>query len=135
MSIYRKFDRSSPNDVHAKPLKRELPSSEDAGSSQRRHAPSDEPLPQTMAWAAKLPRDIQPVALLRRFPRIANFIAAAWAEPEPLRRYFDEIFVDLRGNRKGFPPEVMEELFALRAHHEDEYPTTGVRWADAKKRS
>jgi hypothetical protein len=134
MSIYRKFDREPSSDVHAKPVKRDAALETAAPGAHRKGAPSDEPVPQTVAWAARLPRDIRPLVLMRSFPRIANFLAAHWTAPKSFRPYIDELFVDRRGDRQGFPPEVMAELFALRAFYEDLYPLTGRRWDDANKR-
>jgi hypothetical protein len=132
MSIYRKFERESPIDVHAKPLKRAT-ESPPAPAAQRRGEPAGEPLAATFQWAAKLPPDVRPNSLLRQFPRIANFMAAAWGDPGALRPYLDELFVDRRGNRKGFPPDVMGELFALRTHYEGLHPATGKRWDDSTR--
>ena len=132
MSIYRKFDREPLSDVHAKPIKR----ADDAapGSAQSRRAkPAEEPLPATIQWAAKLPPDVRPMNLLRQFPRIANALASSWGDPALLRPYLDELFVDRRGNRQGFPPEVMAELFALRTFYEGLYPTHDRRWDDSMK--
>jgi hypothetical protein len=134
MSIYRKFDRKSLNDVYAKPMKRDPAIETGTEAAQRKRAPTDETLPKTATWAAKLPHDIRPLALLRTFPRIANLLAASWTEPTAFRPYIDELFVDIRGNRQGFPPEVMEELFALRAYYEDMHPADGKRWDNANKR-
>lgn len=130
MSIYRKFERESPIDVHAKPRKR---ATEGPPAAQRRGEPANEPLAATFQWAAKLPSDVRPMSLLRQFPRIANFMAAAWSDPGALRPYLDELFVDRRGNRKGFPPDVMGELFALRTYYEGLHPATNKRWDDSTR--
>jgi hypothetical protein len=66
-------------------------------------------------------------------PRIANFLAARGRTRETLRPYLDELFVDRRGGRKGFPPEVMAELFELRTHYEGLHPQNGARWDDSLK--
>ena len=134
MSIYRKFEREPPSDVHAKPLKRDTTTAPITAPLPRRAGPVEEPLPQTMTWAAKLPRDIRPMTLLRTYPRIANFMAAAWPDPTSFRPYIDELFVDRRGNRQGFPPDVMAELFALRGFYEELHPTLGTRWESTDKR-
>jgi hypothetical protein len=134
MSIYRKFERESPIDVHAKPLKRATATQPaPAPAPPRKGEPAAEPLPATMQWAAKLPADIRPMNLLRQFPRIANFMAAAWPDPDSLRPYLDELFVDRRGNRRGFPPDVMAELFALRGFYEELHPATQKRWDDSMR--
>jgi len=134
MSIYRKFEREPSNDVHAKPVKRDAATPGPPPVAQRRGHPSDEPLPMTVTWAARLPAHVRPKVLLRTFGRIANALAANWTDPAVFRPYIDDLFVDRRGNRKGFPPEVMEELFALRAYYEEAHPSTSKRWDLANKR-
>ena len=47
----------------------------------------------------------------------------------------DCLFGDNRGNRKGFPPEILRELLALREYHaalDGEHPSS---WADLGKRA
>src|SRR5206468_8332225 len=97
--------------------------SEDAEKSkQRKAAPMDAPLPRTFTWMAKLPREVQPLELMRSYPRIANAMATIWNEPEAMSDFFDELLVDRRGNRKGFFPEITGELLALRAYYVDLHP-------------
>ena len=127
MSIYRKFDRFPSTDVYSHPVKRRRlwaaatsPGSvpkEDFKSS-RKAAPASAPLPRTLEWIASLPPDVQPTVLLRQYARIANVIAAAWREPTSLRSYMDCLLTDDRGNRQGFPPDVLRELLALREYHD-----------------
>ena len=84
----------------------------------RNTAPTDKPLPRTLKWAATLPPNVQPTALLRQYARIANVIAATWRHPTSLRSYLDCLFSNNRGNRQGFPPEVLNELVALKRYHD-----------------
>jgi hypothetical protein len=70
----------------------------------------------TTVWMAKLPQDVRPVNLARRFPRIANSIAELWPRSARCEEYLFTLVVDLRGDRTGFPPEVAQELTALRCH-------------------
>ncbi len=60
----------------------------------------------TLTWMAGLPKDVRPMVLARRFPRIANSIAESWRRVARCEEYFNTLVVDSRGNRKGFPPEV-----------------------------
>ncbi|MGH8717374.1 MAG: hypothetical protein ACREV0_00270, partial [Burkholderiales bacterium] len=60
--------------------------------------------------------DKYPVELERAFPRILNKIAELWEMPEA-RTYFEELMVDRRGNRKGFPPKIAEEILFLSNLH------------------
>jgi hypothetical protein len=70
----------------------------------------------TTAWMAELPQAVRPVNLARRFPRIANSIAELWPRGARCDEYLVTLVVDLRGDRTGFPPEVAQELTALRRY-------------------
>ena len=83
-------------------------------SSKRKTAPLDVILPSTLLWAGDLPKTVRPIALMRRFPRIANLLAANWKDPTAFRKYMGSLLTDRRGGRKGFPPEIKEELVRLR---------------------
>jgi hypothetical protein len=84
----------------------------------RRAAPANLLLRRTLVWLASLPPDILPTALVRRFPRIANLIAATWRDPKSFDAYMESLLTDNRGTRRGFPPDVLAELEALqRCHH------------------
>ena len=96
------------------------------GSEEHRHLrraiPADKPLPRTLKWAAGLPPNVQPTALLRQYPRIANVIAATWDHGTSLRSYMSCLFSDNRGGRQGFPPAVLDELVALKRYHDSVSP-------------
>ena len=72
--------------------------------------------------------EVQPRSLLYKFPRIANLMAAMWPDPNSFRRYMDDLLVDKRGNRQGFPVDVLRELFELRAYYDELYPNTSRAW-------
>ena len=74
-------------------------------------------LPSTRKWLDALPRRVQPHSLCESYPRIANLIAATWGDPEALKAYFEELLIDRRGSRRGFTPEVANDLRALRLYH------------------
>jgi hypothetical protein len=74
-------------------------------------------LPRTLDWALKLPREVQPQELIRLFGRIANNLAANWSDPEVTVAYFSDLLVDTRGCRRGFPPQVVNELLTLQAYY------------------
>ena len=67
-------------------------------------------------WSAALPTTVRPDALIERFPRIANLLALQWSDANARAAYFDELLVDRRGHRQGFPPPVLDELLRLRNH-------------------
>ena len=56
------------------------------------------------------------MALIRQFARIANLIAATWSNREYFETYMESLLTDQRGNRQGFPPDVLAELSALEVY-------------------
>lgn len=57
--------------------------------------------------------ELYPCELDERFPRIIDAIVAAWPFPEQAAAVFDDLLVDLRGTRQGFPPAIAREIFQL----------------------
>jgi hypothetical protein len=140
MSIYQKFDEGPPSESFVCPTKRQnvvrAPVSPDPGAvlaeeaqrRKRKGTPTNEVLKQTFKWAATLPPSVQPLALMRRFPRIANQMAAVWSETRSVRSYLDSLLVDDRGHRQGFPQDVLRELLSLRLYHENLHPQELSAW-------
>ena len=83
---------------------------------QRRAQPVAFLLPSTQKWLDALPRRVRPHSLCESYPRIANLIAAMWGDAEGLKAYFEELLIDRRGNRRGFTPEVANDLRALQLY-------------------
>ena len=81
---------------------------------QRRAQPVAFLLPSTQKWLEGLPRRVQPHVLCDYYPRVANSLAAVWEDTEGLRAYFDGLFIDRRGGRRGFPSDVLNDLRVLR---------------------
>jgi hypothetical protein len=90
----------------------------------RRREPLNHPLPATFRWAEGFPEAVRPVALLQRFPRIANLLARAWNDHRQLSAQLEALLVDRRPGRQGFPPDVHNELLTLRDIAEGRYPAT-----------
>ena len=131
MSIYRRTERFSANDdrVDEGPCPAGAPPAPDADWTKRRKTePVNGLLKPTFNWASTLPVEVQPRALLYKFPRIANLLAAMWPDPNSFRRYIDDLLADKRGNRQGFPVDVLRELFELRAYYDELYPATARPW-------
>jgi ankyrin repeat protein len=61
---------------------------------------------------------LYPHALERRFARIVEKIAVAWSSPERMTAVFDDLLIDRRGGRQGFPPEIAREIFQLSVAYE-----------------
>ena len=94
----------------------------------RKAQPANVVLPFTRRWVNDLPQHLEPQALLRLFPRIANRLANAWGDADACRMIFDELLADKRPGRRGFPPEVVSDLVRLRAHFlGDELPNPALR--------
>jgi hypothetical protein len=65
-------------------------------------------------WANGLPSRLRPNLLLARYPRVANRLALCWPDKGLTQHLFDDLLVDKRGGRRGFPPPVRAELVQLR---------------------
>lgn len=50
------------------------------------------------------------------FPHVVERLAAAWDRPTDAARLIDTLVLDDRGDRQGFPPDVVRELVALQSH-------------------
>jgi hypothetical protein len=71
---------------------------------------------EVMAWLSQLPPEVRPRALAVQYPRIFNKIAELWGRPLLCEKYLDELLMDERGTRQGFPADVAAELTALKTH-------------------
>jgi hypothetical protein len=69
-----------------------------------------------------LPKPMRPMQTCTDFPHIMNLIAASWHEPKAFVKTLDELLMDDRGDRQGFPFPIIVELTELR-----EYYFTSVR--------
>jgi len=136
--------RLPPNDVYAriepssKPLESSVtpqdPSHEEKRKRRRKAAPANAPLPRTLNWIESLPSSVKPTALLRQYARIANVLAATWEDPKALGSYMNCLLRDDRGNRKGFPPDILRELLALREYHATLAAEIWSTWEVLRKR-
>lgn len=73
-------------------------------------------------WLSTLPDACRPEQLTQRYPRIANRIALCWPDRELAEQVFEELVVDRRGARRGFPPSIRQELERLRRRLRDVVP-------------
>jgi hypothetical protein len=85
----------------------------------------------TLTWMARLPKDLRPMVLATRYPRIANNIADIWRRVARCEEYLDTLVVDRRGNRAGFPPDVARELNNLRGLYTELHPDNRSCWDHA----
>jgi len=52
-----------------------------------------------------------------RFPSVLNRIADVWRHPAQAERCFDELLLNSRGKRQGFPQPVLSEIASLRHYY------------------
>jgi hypothetical protein len=57
---------------------------------------------------------LYPASVATQFPDIIEKLVNLWENAE-IDKYLDELIFDNRGNRRGFPPEVADDLWKL--HH------------------
>lgn len=72
--------------------------------------PSSQRPPRTSAWD-------EVSTIEKRFPRIANELSTLWGG-KGIDSYIDGLLLDDRGDRMGFPIDVLDELMFL----------AGIRW-------
>jgi len=91
------------------------------GVGQRRVLPSNQDRTlsaQARQWLRRLPARERPLALCSMYARLANRFAAVWENPAQTEAVFEELMIDHRGGRLGFPPLVASELMRLHRLHE-----------------
>jgi hypothetical protein len=65
--------------------------------------------------AIDLARSGEPVTgLSRRYPHVLNQLSAVWADLPAAAELIDDLLVDRRGGRRGFPADVLAELLTVR---------------------
>jgi hypothetical protein len=67
-----------------------------------------------------------PSGLAERYPRLLQQILSKWDAPTEMVSYLNELVVDQRGNRQGFPSEILQEILFI--------STLFERWRSERKR-
>ncbi len=57
--------------------------------------------------------------LVRDFPHIVNRLSTVWSEPTECNRLFDDLLLDDRIKRQGFPLAAILEISDLRSYYEE----------------
>jgi hypothetical protein len=70
---------------------------------------------ETRLWMLRLPPKLRPIALAEAYPRVANRIARDWVDGFMIDVCFEDLLIDRRGGRRGFPAAVLHEI--RRLHH------------------
>jgi hypothetical protein len=65
-----------------------------------------------------LPNAVQPDVIIigELYPNISNKIAALWGSVQ-LHKYLNQVIIDDRGNRQGFPQPIISALMRIYQHH------------------
>jgi hypothetical protein len=78
-----------------------------------------------------------PMPIVRAmFPHIAERIGSLWGT-KACDAYLDQLLIDERGNRQGFPPEVATALFRISREHERRFgfgAPDADHWAPSSRR-
>ena len=64
-------------------------------------------------WILSLPPNVRPLNLADSTPRIANALAEYWHDPDTAAGLLEDLLVDRRGGRRGFPAQIKKELLSL----------------------
>lgn len=72
-----------------------------------------------LVWLRRVPAQFRPVCLSRRYPRIVNKMSEVWGNVSKAQDYFDDLMLDRRGGRQGFPLEIVMEISDLRTYYEE----------------
>jgi hypothetical protein len=73
---------------------------------------------------------LYPMQLAKQHPRIIDRIVELWKQGSALEQYLDDLLIDRRGNREGFPPAMLMEILSLKnycqglKHQPDRNPNT-----------
>ncbi len=76
--------------------------------------------PRAQRLFASLPYAYRLQTTRQRFPHVLEQIALEWEVPRRFLRLMDELLIDGRGNRAGFPFECIMELTNLREYYLNE---------------
>jgi hypothetical protein len=64
-----------------------------------------------------LPRNVRPMATCKDFPHIVNLVMGCWHDPRSFVQTLQDLLMDDRGGRQGFPFAIIVELTDLREHY------------------
>lgn len=87
-------------------------------------------------WLRRLPAGRRPLKLCIRYPRVANRLAWCWHDPVTAEQVLEDLLVDHRGGRHGFPRPIELELRRLREFNDHgRTDTDGGGWWTTLRRN
>jgi hypothetical protein len=83
------------------------------------------------AWIMYIPETTRPLVLAQQYPRILNRIVDLWKRPLKCDDYLEELIIDKRGDRQGFPDEITDELTKLKVYFDANFTHVYLsQWGD-----
>jgi hypothetical protein len=110
------------------------PNPEDSAAARRTQQPANSLNSETREWLATLPASVRPQLLAVDFARVANALRLTWGRPDVCLDYFDDLLIDRRGDRLGFPAEVVIEIAVLKDYYQSSvHPSEQSVWEHISK--
>jgi hypothetical protein len=91
---------------------------ESHANERRPQQPSNELTAATSEWLQTLPATVRPESLAIQYARVLNALRTCWGKPEACLDYFDDLLIDRRGDRLGFPADIVIEIAVLKDYYE-----------------
>ena len=92
--------------------------------------------PDAVKLMSLLGRTARPTRLQALFPHVLNRLAAVWHQPARFEREMEELLLNTRDNRAGFPLEIVAELTAVREYYRTAlHPQKNDPWSTVRARS
>ena len=110
------------------------PNPENSAAQRRSQQPANSLNTETREWLATLPAAVRPQTLATGFARVANALRLTWSRPEACLDYFDDLLIDRRGDRLGFPADVVIEIAVLKDYYQSAvHPSEQSVWEHISK--
>ena len=87
------------------------------GTTQKPPSHSPELTGEALRLLIKVDKKVGLQELSLRFPDVLNRIANVWGNSGRAERCFDDLLLDSRGTRQGFPQSVISEIASLRHYY------------------
>ena len=91
---------------------------ESHATQRRTQQPTNELTPATHEWLQTLPAAVRPESLASQYGRVLNALRLCWGQPETCLDYFEDLLIDRRGDRLGFPADIVIEIAVLKDYYE-----------------
>lgn len=92
--------------------------------------------PDALKLTALLRPALRPTKLQALFPHVLNRLAAVWHQPAQFERQMEELLLNTRETRAGFPLEIVAELTVLREYYRTVlHPQENDPWSTVRVRS